>query len=145
MWNDTHHKDVTASRLSDATQYARITATALRTDVELSPLARCGFSTHVAQRPHMSSITAINVLPEFSRSVSIGRCVDGQISGVAVSSVECRRWICSFGYSDIKSVLLDARQNTPFYFAVYVRWDFFVFNYLSRAIAALNKLLDMKT
>lgn len=116
-----------ASCLSDATQYARIIATALRTDVELSPLARCEFSTHVAQWSHMSSITAINVLPEFSRFVSIGRCADGQISGVAVSSVECRCWICSFGYSDIKRVLLDARQNTAFCFAVYIcRWDFFV-------------------
>jgi len=115
-----------ASSLSDATQYACISATALRTDVELSPLARCGFSTHVAQRPHMSSITAINVLPEFSRSANIEHCVDGQISGIAVFSVEYRRWICSFGYSNIKSVLLDTTQNTPFYFAVYIRWDFSV-------------------
>lgn len=52
-YNDMRHKDVTSiafiRRDEIRTHY---TATALWTDVELFPLARCGFSTHVAQRPH---------------------------------------------------------------------------------------------
>lgn len=71
-WSDTHHKDVTSiafiGRDAIRTHYRDRVADRCRT----FPLgARCGFSTHVAQWSHMSSITAINVLLEFSRSASI--------------------------------------------------------------------------